>query len=172
MKKIMLLSLMSLSFSSMAEKDIVLPGERWEAKFSGHLCVAYGDKVSAPSVYQQMNVNFETITTDYTLDNGLIKATFEEEGSVCRYSALLLADNDASTIGLVRSKAYAVKGSSDCQEGKAVLDEHLKDNDYLYWGHPHHLTILVPALDAGQVCGDDATHVGADFIVSRFLGEK
>lgn len=158
------------SQAAFAGSDLVLPGERWEATFTGHLCEAYGDAANAPQSHQDMNVEFETITTDRTLDNGLIKATFTENGEKCRYSALMFADNNASTIRLVESKAYSLESDSRCEMGRETLDRQLEStNDYLYWGHPHRLTIMVPAQDAAQVCGENATHVGINFRVSGMI---
>jgi hypothetical protein len=165
LKKVILTLL--FSSSAFANTDLVLPGERWLAKASGYICQAFGAKVEAPSIHQEMNLRFESISTDRTLDNGLIKATFSENGTLCRYSAILLADNDQSTIKLVKSKAYAPNQNEvECEEGKSILDENLASNNYLYWGHPHHLTILSPVEGSQVICGDSATHVGIDFVVS------
>lgn len=163
--------MLSLLFSStlLADSDLVLPNERWEAKFTGYLCQAYGDDVTAPNSHQNMDVRFETVTTDRSLDNGLIKAIFNENGETCRYSALMFADNDASTIRLVESKAYSTSSDSRCENGRRTLDQQLDQNDYLYWGHPHRLTIMVPTPGAEKVCGEDATHVGLNFQVSGLI---
>ncbi len=46
----------------------------------------------------------------------------------------MLADNAASTVKLVHSKAYATAGDGSCFEGQAVVDDALLSNDYLYYG--------------------------------------
>ncbi len=172
MKSTLLIALTLFTTASFANADLKLPGERWEAKSIGYRCAAYADDSSAPFSHDEFDVQFEYLRTDKTLDNGLVIATFTEEDSVCRYSAILLADNAKSTIKLVESKSYASQGSSECLEGKAIIDSQLKDNDYLYWGHPHHLTIMMPVESAQEVCGEGATHVGLDFLVSGFLGNR
>lgn len=171
MKKGLIAALMVVSGLAQAQ-DLTIPGERWLAKSTGYVCAAYGTSTTAPMEHEEMDVVFEQITTDITLDNGLLKASFVEAGVECRYSAILLADNAASTIDLVDSKAYSVDGSVDCSEGKAIIDAQLAANDYLYWGHPHHLTIMVPSADASAICGAGATHVGLDFVVAGFIGER
>lgn len=158
-----LLSLMSLS-SFANEGDLVLAGEKWIASFKGYNCAAFGQPVAAPSAFARMNVVFEKITTDSTLDNGLIKATFTERGAVCRYNAFLFADNAAATIRLVDSKAYAPAKNANCAEGKRIIDAALEANNYLYWGHPHNLTIMAPVTGAQAVCGNGL--IGINFVVS------
>ena len=113
-----------------------------------------------------MNLKVEGLSTDSTLDNGLIKATFEEEGKACRYSAIVLADNDAKTIKLVTSRSFAVNADADCARGQEVLDRALADNTYLYFGHPHNLSVLAPVEGAEAVCGAGNTRVGITFVVS------
>ncbi len=161
-----------ISLSAFASGDLTLEGERWEAKHTGYKCGAFSSEAQAPLSHQRLNVNFEVLRTDKTLDNGLVLASFEVGGSKCRYSALLLADNDASTIKLVDSKAYSLDEGVSCEEGRQILDENLASNDYLYWGHPHHVTIMMPVHSAEEICGSGATHVGLDFTVSRFLGRR
>jgi len=171
--KFTLLGLLTIFSSlSFANEDLKLPGERWEAKSTGYRCAAFAADSNSPLSHEQLNVEFEVLRTDKSLDNGIVFATFEQDQSSCRYSAILLADNAASTIALVKSKAYATQGSSDCLKGKAILDAHLSSNEYLYWGHPHHVTIMMPVASAQEVCGVGATHVGLDFTVSKFLGTR
>src|SRR5690606_15077915 len=111
--------------------DLTLPGAKWQAKFKNYVCAAFGPTVAAPSSHANIQVTFEDIVTDSTLDNGLVKATFVENGKNCRYSAILFADNALSTIKLVESKAYALEDGSACLEGQAMLDEQFQFNDYL-----------------------------------------
>lgn len=165
-----LMAMLSTSTFSV-EGDLVLEGERWIAKSSGYICQAYGENVNSPLSHADMNVQFEAVTTDYSLDNGLVKATFMENGQKCRYSALMFADNDAATIRLVQSKAFSPSSNEGCQNGREQLDAHLADNNYLYWGHPHHLTIMLPVESAESLCGQGATHVGLDFTVSGRIGK-
>ena len=168
MTKIMMSLVFALSLSTAfaQESDLSLPGEKWVAKFKGYVCAAFGPAVAAPTSFEALKVNFEQITTDSTLDNGLVKATFEQNGSSCRYSALVLADNTAATMRLVESKAYATTGESDCAEGKALLDTALESNNYLYYGHPHNLSVMAPVAGAEAVCGAGAQSVGITFVVS------
>lgn len=157
--------LTALSLSAFAQDgDLVLQGEKWIAKFNGYKCAAFGANVAAPAAFEKLNVAFETMTSDSTLDNGLVKATFTEEGVNCRYSAIIFADNAASTIRLVQSKSYSPEQKSECAEGKRVLDAALESLDYLYWGHPHNLTMMVPAEGAEAVCGNGL--IGINFVVS------
>ncbi len=168
MKKAILGALMALSTLTQAQ-DLTLPGERWLANADGYICAAYGADVGAPALHSEIDVQFETLKTDRSLDNGLIKATFVEGGSVCSYTALLFADNAASTIKLVDSKAYALDGASDCVVGKEILDGQLEFNDYLYWGRPHRATIMVPSESAEALCGAGSTHIGINFLAEGLI---
>ncbi|SMF56860.1 hypothetical protein [Pseudobacteriovorax antillogorgiicola] len=167
MYKRVILSLFAMSsVSGLASQDLTLPGERWLAAATGYICEDARDVlVEAPEPFAQFDVKFETLTTDYSLDNALLKATFMENGEECRYSALLFADNAAYTSEIVESVAYSIKAGTDCSKGQAKLDEALSFNDYLYWGRPHHLTFMVETEDAVRLCGKDATHVGVDFVL-------
>ncbi len=161
--------LMTFSSVAFAQQDLSIPGEKWEARPSGYICQPAGAPVEVPGLHRAMNLRFEHVRTDQTLDNGLIKATFVENNSTCRYSAVLFADNTASTIRLVQSRAFPVNGSSNCARGKSVLDAQLANNRYLYWGRPHHLTIVIPTPEAERICGRGVTHVGLDFTVAGRL---
>lgn len=161
----LVLGFLMLSASSVFAQDLTLPGEKWIAKFTNYVCVAFGPSVRASTELESFKVKFEQITTDSTLDNGLIKATFEEGNSVCRYSAIVLADNAAATMKLVESKAYATTGDSDCITGKAMLDQNFVSNNYLYYGHPHNLSIMIPAVGAEAVCNGEK-FLGVNFVVS------
>ncbi len=173
MKKLIITAITLASLSGFAESDLNLNGEeRWEAKFTGYKCGAYGENITGPTTHQYLNVKFEYLRSDYTLDNALIKGTFMANGQTCSYSAILFADNGASTIKLVDSKAFSQDGFEACAEGKKTLDSHLEENDYLYWGHPHHATVMMPVDSASQFCGEGATHIGLDFTVSKFLGQR
>lgn len=170
MKKMILASmfLMFAASHSMAQQaDLDLPGEKWIAKFDKYVCAAFGPAVARPTAFEDLKVNFSQITTDSTLDNGLIKASFEQDGHTCRYSAIILADNAASSMKLVRSHAYSeVEGAADCLAGQAVIDASLAENKYLYYGHPHNLAIMLPGVGAEAVCGAGAEFIGANFVVS------
>lgn len=167
MKKVILASMLALSFSQAFanDGDLTLPGERWLAKFTAFVC---GDgntqTASVPAEFAAKKVVFGRATTDYSLDNLLIKATFEENGAVCNYSALLFADNAAWTVKLVDSKAFSAANESSCVEGKAFLDAALADNAYKYL-HGR-AAIFVPTTDAAAQCGEGNTTVGLHFQVS------
>jgi hypothetical protein len=167
MKKIFLSAVMALSMTNAFanEGDLTLPGERWLAKFTAFVC---GDgntqTASVPSEFAAQNIVFGKAVTDITLDNYLIKATFEENGVACSYSSILLADNAAWTIKLIESKAYAPNGGSECVNGKAVIDAALNDNAYKYL-HGR-AAIYVPSKDAAALCGEGNTTVGLHFQVS------
>ncbi len=167
MKNFLALALiLTVSFTASAqEADYVLAGEKWIAKTNGIVCAAFTPSVQMPAGFANINVAFEQITTDMTLDNGLLKATFTEDGKTCRYNAVLLADNAAATIRLVNSKAYAPAGDSDCAVGKTVLDAAFESNDYLYYGHPHNLAIMVPVEGIDAVC-PGASVIGVNFVVT------
>lgn len=160
------LLLATFSLTSMAQDgDLILHGEKWIASAKGYICSAYGTAVEAPADFAKLNVKFEKITSDSTLDSGLIKATFTENGKACRYNAIVFADNAASTYRIVTSKAYAPADNSACAEGRAILDAAFAAGEYLYWGHPHNLTFMVPVEGADVTC-PGATHVGVNFVVS------
>lgn len=167
MKKTILVSLLTaLSFSNAfaAETDLTLPGERWLAKFSAYVCEDGNTPTSSiPEQFAAINTAFGRATTDMSLDNILLKATFDEAGVSCNYSALIFADNAAWTATLVDSKAYAPNGGADCSQGKAVLDAALKFNNYKYL-HGR-AAIYVPAKDAALQCGAGASTIGLHFQV-------
>ncbi len=158
-----------LTSTILASGDLTLPGERWVAQFNGYVCAAFTDFTPQPQSHQDISVEFETLTTDRTLDNALIKATFVEDGEVCRYSAILFADNAAFTSTLVDSKAYSTNGNSECLNGKALLDSQFQLNDYLYYGHPHNLSFMLPESDLSGICPAGATHIGANFVVKGII---
>lgn len=170
MNKILRVSFMMLASISSAfaqEADLTITGEKWIAKFNGYVCAAFTPMVAQPKDHSVLNLKIEKITTDSTLDNGLIKATFEVNGTVCRYSAIILADNAAATMRLVDSKAFAANGDKAiCADGKATLDAGFEANNYLYYGHPHNLAIMVPMAGAAEICGAGAQYVGVNFVVS------
>lgn len=166
MKKFFALALMALlpaAHGLATEGDMVLPGERWIAKFDKYVCAAFGPSVARPSALESINATFEQITTDRSLDNILLKATFEEDGVTCRYNVLLFADNAAQTVRLVESKAYAPAGGSHCSNGKTVLDTAFVFNQYLYYGHPHNAAIMMPVPGAEAICGNQL--IGVNFVV-------
>jgi hypothetical protein len=147
-----------------AEGDLELPGERWLAKFDRYVC-DYDKPSAQPAELADLKVNFEKASTDFSLDNVLITASFEQNGVACRYSAILLADNAAFTARLVDSKAFNAEGA-DCSVGKATLDRNLAANNYLYYGHPHRIAVMMPVADAEAVCGAGKNSIGAEFVLS------
>lgn len=164
MKKLLVASIVSLlSLSAFAgESDLTLQGAKWRAKHNKYICGSYTNEVYQPSSHSARHVIWGDLVTDSTLDNGLVKATFMEKGQLCKYSAILLADNAAKTIRLVESKAFAVAGAEySCAEGKAMLDAELEANEYLYAGHPHNLSIMIPMEGA---CGEG--RIGINFVVA------
>ncbi len=168
MKKITALSLLALISMSSAfaqDSDLTIPNQKWVATFNKYICAASGPAVTAPSAFSQYQVSFDKITTDSTLDNGLLKATFVEDGQTCRYSAIVFADNAAFTLRLVESRAYAPTKRSHCAAGKAVLDAAFESNNYLYYGHPHNLGIMVPVAGVEAVCPGAAV-MGVNFVVT------
>jgi hypothetical protein len=166
MKKMFLtmITLMASGLSLAQEKDLTLPAEKWGSAFKNYNCTAFGAEIPGPRLHQEKQVQFERLTTDASLDNGLLKATFVEDGVTCRYSALFFADNAAATMRLVDSKAYAPEEGSKCLQGKAMLDAQFASNQYLYWGHPHNLTVLIPVQAEEDVCGSG--FVGVNFVVT------
>ncbi|AUN99363.1 hypothetical protein DOM21_04140 [Bacteriovorax stolpii] len=167
MKKVILASMLALSLTSAFanEGDLTLPGERWAAKFTAFVC-ADGNTQTAgvPADFAERNVVFGKATTDMSLDNLLVRATFVENGVTCNYSALLFADNAAWTVKLVDSKAYSANNESSCLEGKKFLDSALADNKYKYL-HGR-AAIYVPATDADVQCSAEESTVGLHFQVT------
>lgn len=170
MKKMILASVfaaLSLTTAIANDGDLSMPGERWATKFTGFVC---GDgnvqAQSVPTEFAAYNIQLSTMTTDYSLDNYLVKGAFVEEGVTCRYSAILLADNAAWTIKLVDSKAYSAEGAS-CSAGKAVIDSALADNKYVYL-HGR-AAIWSPVVGAEASCGAGAAVVGLHFQVTGKL---
>ena len=164
MKKLFVLSLLSVASIAHAETDLTLPGEKWIAQFNKYICSETGPAVEAPAALAERGFVFEQITTDATLDNVLLKATFNEAGVSCRYNAILFADNATRQSRLVESKAYAPAADGACAEGKALLDAALASADYLYYGHPHNVALLLPKVGGESVC-EGAETVGVNFVV-------
>ncbi len=169
-KKIsIVLSTLLIGLSASANSDLELPGEKWLASHTGYICNAFGEEISAPASHALYNVEFTGLSTDSSLDNVLVKAKFEQDGATCSYSLILLADNAAGTTTYVDSKAYATSGASDCLAGKELLDEQLTANNYLYWGHPHHVSLVIEENSAATLCGAGALTVAVDFVVSGVI---
>lgn len=164
MKKLLVAALALMSLTSFANEDLSLPGAKWVAKYTDYVCDSYENVVYQPSAHSSMNLIWGNLVTDSTLDNGLVKATFTtRNGNLCKYSAILLADNALKTIRLVESKAFAVASSAiSCDEGKDVVDALLENNTYLYAGKPHNVTIMVPFAGACKGKGQ----IGVNFRVA------
>lgn len=171
MKKIILASVFAaLSFTTAIanDGDLTMPGERWNSKFTAFVCGDGNIQASAvPTDFQSYEIEIGRMTTDMSLDNFLLRATFIENDVTCNYSAILLADNAAWTIKLVESKAFAVDGGSECLGGKAVIDSALADNKYIYL-HGR-AAIWAPVAGAELSCGATATTVGLHFQVTGKL---
>lgn len=159
--------LATLTMTSAFANELTLPGERWLAKFTGYVCADGNTQTAAvPAAFAALNVNFGRMTTDYSLDNILLKGTFVDAGTVCNYSALLFADNAAWTLKLVESRAFSADGLS-CANGKAALDTLLAFNPYKYL-HGR-AAVFIPVQDAAAQCGTGATAVGLHFQVQGRL---
>ncbi len=165
MKRIVLSALFALSSTAALARDLdlTLPGERWVAEYTMNVCADGFTPVAQASHLDALSVRFGRFSTDMSLDNALLKATFSQDGATCAYSALLLADNSANTISLVESRAFAVNGDSDCLAGKDVIDTTLEHNSYRYL-HGR-LAIDVAAANAEAVCGAGSTTIGLHFQV-------
>lgn len=166
MKQIIFAGLFALSTQSFANiTDLTLPGERWLAKFTAFVCQDGNTQTaSVPAELAEKNVVFGRATTDITLDNLLVKATFEENGVLCNYSTLLFADNSANTVKLVQSVAHANGDEALCASGKTTLDNLLSFNSYKYL-HGR-AAIFIPAVDAAEQCGEGNSTVGIHFQVT------
>lgn len=111
-------------------------------------------------------MKFERITTDSTLDNVLLKASFTENGKACRYNAILFADNAANTYRLVTSKGYSPMDNSECLEGKSILDNAFAGKEYITWSHrPENVALMIP-LEAADMSCPGATELGVNFVVA------
>lgn len=169
-KVMTLISVVSvLATSAMAaDGDLVLPGEKWVAGLDSYICQPFQPSVARPEAYEAMDLQFERLSTDSTLDNVLLVATYKEDGADCRYSAILFADNAAFTVKHLDSKAYAPNGGSTCAAGKALIDSQFAGTvQYHYYGHPHHIALVLPFADAEKVCGAGATTIAPDFVLKK-----
>ena len=172
MLRSVILSVLSFgTLNAAASDDLKLPGERWLTAGAGYVCENNKEiSISTPDAFADINLKFDKLSTDYSLDNVLLTATFDENGEQCRYSAILFADNAARTIRLVESKSYGVESGIDCVMGQSLLDHALEpENDYLYWrGSAKHVTILIDTAETTDLCTEHS-RVGLDFI---FKGRK
>jgi hypothetical protein len=168
MKKIILASVfaaISLTTTQASVGDLTMPGERWATKFTGFVCGNGNVEAAAvPVDFAAYDIKLATMTTDFSLDNYLVKGAFFENGATCRYSAILLADNAAKTIALVESRAFSEVDGSECLGGKAVLDSALAANSYVYLHGRAAIWSQVNGADAA--CGAGATTVGLHFQVT------
>lgn len=167
MKKIIMTGLFTALFLTTAianDGDLTMPGERWNSKFTAFVCGDGNTQASeTPIDFATYGIELGQMTTDISLDNFLLRATFVENNVTCKYSAILLADNAAWTIKLINSKAYAIDGDSQCLEGKAVIDSALADNQYKYL-HGR-AAIWAPVNGAEISCGASSNTVGLHFQV-------
>lgn len=171
MKKIsfaILMAALTLTTAIANDGDLTMPGERWNSKFTAFVCGDGNVQAAAiPTDFAAFEIQLGRMTTDITLDNYLLRATFVENNVACNYSAILLADNAAWTIKLVDSKAYASNGGSDCLSGKAVIDSALANNRYVYL---HGRAAIWSTVNGAEVsCGAGATEVGLHFQVTGKL---
>lgn len=170
MKNTTLLALLALtSLTASAASDLELPGQRWLGAANGYVCANDTTKViTTPASLESIGLAFETVTTDITLDNGLLKGTFVENGVTCRYSALILANNATNAVTLIDSRAYAADETATCEAGKALLDSNLLATSYVWKERPRpaHLTIFFNSENAEALCGVGETQVGVDFLLT------
>jgi len=168
MKKIILASVfaaLSLTTAIANDGDLTMPGERWATKFTGFVCGDGNVQATAvPTDFANYNVQLATMTTDFSLDNYLIKGSFQENNVTCKYSAILLADNAAKVIRLVESRAFSTVDGSECGGGKAIIDSALADNKYVYLHGRAAIWATVNGAEAS--CGANATTVGLHFQVT------
>ena len=164
MKKMILAALFAvtaLSNTFAQSADLVLDGERWLAKWTAYVCDdGHTQATEVPAELAEYNVEFNHLGADYSLDNIIVKASYEENGVACSYSAILFADNAAWTVELVESRGLPV---NDCANGKAVIDSVLEFNSYKYL-HGR-AAIFVPFSNAEKACNDGSGKIGIHFQV-------
>lgn len=152
MKKMILATLVLVSLTGTASAELVLDGERWLAKWTAYVCDdGHTESQVVPAELAEYNVQFGHFGADYSLDNGITKATFVENGVECNYSAILFADNDAKTVELVQSEATP---ALECANGKAVIDNVLNFNEYKYL-HGR-IAIYVPFSNSAEGCANES----------------
>lgn len=164
MKKILLSILVCLTSQGVFANtvDLELPNEIWLGKWTAYVCED-GNTLAAvqPSELEAYNVEFNHIGTDYTLDNVIIKANFEENGVQCSYSGIFFADNAAWTIELRESRALP---EASCLNGKTLIDSTLEFNEYKYL-HGR-AAIFAPFSNAATACADGTGKIGIHFQVT------
>ncbi len=148
------------------QENLKLEAARWGGKAAGYVCAAAETVfVGTPSEYSDLNVAWGSVVTDFSLDNGLLLATFTPvEGTTCSYSALMFANSQTKNIALVESRAFATAGEGSCADGKEILDAALASNKYIWKESRKHLTILAPSASAEDICGAGVANVGIDFV--------
>ncbi len=164
MKLLILAALFSATAFASQNTDLVLENERWYGKFTTYVCDDGNTQaLEVPAEMADYNVEFGHIGTDYSLDNFILKGTFEENGTKCSYSAFLTADNAAWTIALSESRAFATEGTGTCANGQALIDDVLAFNNYKYL-HGR-AAIFVPFSNANTACLDGSGKIGIHFQV-------
>ncbi len=159
-----LVAMTALTSAFANNTDLVLENERWFGKFTSYVCDDGNTQaLEVPAELADYNVAFNHIGTDYSLDNFVLKATFEENGTKCNYSAFLTADNAAWTIALSESRAFATEGTGTCGAGQAIIDEVLAFNNYKYL-HGR-AAIFFPFSNANAACLDGSGKIGIHFQV-------
>ena len=96
-------------------------------------------------------MNFTGLITNNARNAAKLDATFVQDGNVCNYEALVIAD-ELGFAELTQSVAYSLEDASiDCQLGKADLDEVAAKFRFAEWGR-YHVAALLDDSEVNPVC--------------------
>ncbi|MBO9668239.1 MAG: hypothetical protein J7501_15670, partial [Bdellovibrio sp.] len=145
-----------------ADGDLVLEYKHYYSRFEKFVCKDTAEVgIAAPEDLQAAAVQFEDLNVSIFLDGAILTASYQQDASVCHYSALYSIDKNSKIITATETKAFATSGGSDCVSGKTTLDSYLNKIEYIVL-HDH-ITLKLASQNAAALCGE-----GADSVIAAF----
>lgn len=138
------------------EGDLVLPDAYFGALYNRLICNSFDEEgVTAPSALSTRNVRVEKLLADRMLIQFLIAANFQQDDSECRYSMILTRARNNALVK-TESRAFALAGTSDCQQGKEDMDQLFSGRlPFTFTKNPIRFVALKVTTPTGaEVCGE------------------
>jgi hypothetical protein len=149
-----------------AEGDLILPGARFLAHFDRFICNDFAEAgVGLPESLEGFGLEFDQLQVDGMTVAALLTANFEENGTACRYSALLQRGS-RSSLNLKESKAFSPAAETDCEAGKALIDALVTKMTFSVTKPINFIGLRVPAVNT-TACGEGAKGVKIVFARDR-----